>query len=145
MNGWSFAVSMMSKNWLDAMCAVVVVFGLVMASGALATTEWPARTLFEWQNQGPLPIDRAARVTLGVLGGVMCGWGVTLYAAFRAAHMISDHSTPIWRLIVASIIFWFVVDSSLSIATGFTLNAVMNVGFLLAFVVPISVSGVLRP
>ncbi len=133
------------KSWLDAMCGVVVLFGFIMAGGALPATEWPARLLFEWQNQGPLEIGRAARVTLGVLGGVMCGWGVTLYAAFQAAHMIGDRGAHIWRLILASLIFWFVVDSSLSIATGFALNALMNVGFLLAFVVPIGLSGVLRP
>jgi len=132
------------KNWLDAMSGVVVLFGFIMAGGALPATEWPARLLLEWQNQGPLAIDRAARVTLGVLGGVMCGWGVTLYAAFQAAHMIGNRGAHIWRLILASLIFWFVVDSSLSVATGFALNALMNVGFLLAFVVPIGLSGVLR-
>ena len=132
------------KNWLDAMCGVVVLFGFIMASGALPATEWPAHLLLEWQNQGPLEIDRTARVTLGVLGGVMCGWGVTLYAAFHAAHIIGDGATRIWRLILASMIVWSVVDSSLSVATGFALNALMNVGFLLAFIVPIGFSGVLR-
>ena len=133
------------KSWLDAMCGVVVLFGFIMAGGALPASEWPARLLLEWQNQGPLEIDRAARVTLGVLGGVMCGWGVTLYAAFQAAHMIGDRGVHIWRLIFGSMIFWFMVDSSLSVATGFALNALMNVGFLLAFVVPIGLSGVLKP
>lgn len=132
------------RHWLTIMCGVVVLFGLIMAGGALPATEAPARLLLEWQNQGPLPIDRPARVTLGVLGGVMCGWGVTLYAAFQAAHMIGRPATQIWRLIAASLLFWFVVDSTLSIATGFALNAAMNMGFLLAFVVPISLSGVLK-
>lgn len=132
------------RTWLTIMCGVVIAFGLIMAGGALPATEGPARMLLEWQNQGPLAIDRAARVTLGVLGGVMCGWSVTLYAAFQAAHMIGRPATHIWRLIAASLLFWFVVDSSLSIATGFALNALMNVGLLLAFVVPISLSGVLR-
>lgn len=132
------------RAWLTIMCGVVIVFGLIMAGGALPATEWPARLLLEWQNQGPLAIDRAARVTLGVLGGVMCGWGVTLYAAFQAAHLIGRPATQIWRLIAGSLIFWFVVDSSLSIATGFALNAVMNIGFLLAFLIPLGRSGVLR-
>ncbi len=133
------------KTWLNLMCGVVVLFGLIMAGGALPATELPARLLFEWQNQGPLPIDRAARVSLGVLGGVMCGWGVTLYAAFGAAHMIGRPATQVWRLVLASIIFWFVVDSSLSVLTGFALNAVMNVGFLIGYVLPIVASGVLKP
>lgn len=137
-------MSSFTRQWLDAMCGVVILFGLIMAGGALPATEAPARLLFEWQNQGPLPIDRAARVSLGVLGGVMCGWGVTLYAALQAAHMIGQPATRIWRLIAASMIFWFVVDSTLSIATGFALNAAMNIGFLLAFLVPLAVSGVLR-
>ncbi len=132
------------RAWLTIMCGVVVLFGLIMAGGAVPATEAPARLLLEWQNQGPLAIDRAARVTLGVLGGVMCGWGVTLYAAFQAAHMIGQPATRIWRLISVSMVVWFAVDSTLSIATGFALNALMNVGFLLAFVVPISLSGVLK-
>lgn len=58
--------------------------------------------------------------------------------------MIAQPATRIWRLIAASMVFWFAVDSTLSIATGFALNAAMNTGFLLAFVVPLAVSGVLR-
>lgn len=132
------------RVWLNAMCGIVVLFGLIMAGGALPQTELPARLLFEWQHQGPLAIDQAARVTLGVLGGVMCGWGVTLYAAIQAAQMLGQSADRIWRLILASILFWFIVDSSLSIATGFALNALMNVAFLLGYVLPITASGVLR-
>lgn len=131
-----------ARHWLGAMCGIVFLFGLVMAGAALPFTEGAARLLLEWQNSGALPIDRAARVMAGVLGGVMCGWAITLYAAFQAAHALG--SARIWRLILASILAWFVVDSTLSIATGFALNALMNVDFLLTFVVPISLSGVLR-
>lgn len=132
------------RGWLDLMCGVVVLVGLIMAAGALPQTELPARLLMEWQNGGPLAIDRAARVSMAVLGGVMCGWGVTLYAAFQATDMIPGPASRIWRLILASILFWFVVDSSLSVATGFALNALMNVGFLIAFVLPIAASGTLK-
>lgn len=132
------------RRWLDAMCTIVLLFGLIMAGGALPQTELAARLLFEWQNQGPLEIGRAARVTLGVLGGVMCGWGITLYAAIQAATLLDRPAYRIWRLILASILIWFVVDSSLSIATGFALNALMNVAFLIGYVMPITASGVLR-
>ncbi len=132
------------QQWLNAACAIVILFGLVMAGAALPTTEGPARLLLEWQNGGPLAVDRAARIGFAVLGGVMCGWGGTLFAAFRAADTIEGDAARIWRLLLASILFWFLVDSTLSMATGFTLNAVMNIGFLVAFVVPITASGVLR-
>lgn len=134
-------------GWLNAMCAVVVVTGLVMAGGALPQTEWGARLLLEWQNGGPLALDRAARVLTGVLGGVMCGWGVTLFAGFQAIEAVADARlrTRFWRIMLAGILVWFVVDSGLSIATGFALNAVMNAAFMLAFCVPIVASGAIRP
>ncbi|MBX9796246.1 hypothetical protein [Sphingomonas sp.] len=132
------------RNWLNAVCSVVVLFGLVMAGAALPATEWPARLLLEWQNGGPLAIDRAARIAFGVLGGVMCGWGVTLFAAFQAAERIAGDARGIWRWLLASILFWFAVDSTLSVATGFALNAVMNVGFLVALALPLFATGVLN-
>ena len=41
------------------------------------------------------------------------------------------------RLIIISIVTWFVIDSSMSVAAGAPLNVVGNLGFLLIFVLPL--------
>jgi hypothetical protein len=65
----------------------------------------------------------------------MAGWGVLLW-------MLSTHLFPIdqalaAKLIIASIITWFVIDSTGSILAGAPLNAAFNVSFLLIFCVPL--------
>ena len=43
-----------------------------------------------------------------------------------------------WRcIILTGVIVWFVIDSAGSIVAGAPFNAVMNVGFLLMFEIPI--------
>jgi len=74
----------------------------------------------------------------------MCGWGGTLFAAFSTTDAIAGPVSQLWRFILASILFRFVVDSSLSITTGFALNTLMNVGFPVAFALPLTASGALR-
>ena len=74
----------------------------------------------------------------------MYGWGGTLFAAFSITDAIAGPVSQLRRLILASVLFRFVVDSSLSITTGFALNALMNVGFPVAFALPLTASGALR-
>jgi hypothetical protein len=134
------------RNWMIALCFGVGLFGLVLAGGAVEETEEPTRWLFDILNgSGGFELDSDLRFTVAVLGAVMFGWSITLYAAIQAANQLGEEAgRGVWRLITVSVVGWYVVDSTLSIVTGFELNAVLNTLILAAFLVPMAGSGVLR-
>lgn len=134
------------RNWLTGWCWAVALFGIVLAAAAFEITSTPTRLLFGLLN-GPLALDLDAQMRFGlaVLGAVTFGWSLTLMAAIQAAHQLGDRARPVWRLITLSVLAWYVVDSGLSVATGYGLNAIPNTIFLLAFLAPVIRGGVLRP
>jgi hypothetical protein len=134
------------RNWLTGWCWVVALFGLLLAGAAFEPTSIPTRLLFDLLNgPSPLDLDAQMRFALAVLGAVTFGWGLTFLAAIRAAHQLGDGGRPVWRGITLSVVAWYVIDSGLSVATGYGLNAVPNTFFLLAFLAPVIRGGVLRP
>jgi hypothetical protein len=132
------------RSWLIGWCGAVGLFGVVLAGGASEATSGPTRIVFDLLNgPGELVLAPLLRFSLAVLGAVTIGWSVTLLAAIRAASQLGKSGRPIWMLITVSVLSWYVIDSSLSIATGFGLNAVPNTGFVAAFLLPVIRSGVL--
>ena len=130
------------RGWLNVWGWLVIVFGLVLAGGGLDATDGVAEMLltvmgggaaFEWTQ--PL------RFTTALMGAVTMGWGLTFLAVFMAAHRLGDQAAPVWRLATLGAVVWFVVDSSLSVATGFWLNAVSNTGLMIGYLVPLLASG----
>lgn len=89
-------------------------------------------------------MTREMRFAVATLGAVMLGWAVTIYAAVEAATALADRGGPIWRLLVVAAVAWFVSDSTISVATGFTINLIPNVIVLASFLIPIFASGVLK-
>lgn len=71
-----------------------------------------------------------------VLGGVMMGWMTAILYVLVTSFRHGE--TTGWNIITVSLAIWFVIDSSASIATGFAENAVLNLGFLLMFAVPLA-------
>ena len=133
------------RTWLNGWCAVVGVFGVVLAGGAAQATSGPVRLLLDILNgPEPLVIEGPMRFALAVLGAVTIGWSLTLYAAIDAAHRLGPMGAPVWRMILASGLVWFVIDSALSVATGFGLNLVPNTVFVAGLVAPLAASGLLR-
>ena len=132
------------RTWMTAWCWAVAGFGLVLTGAATEATSGPIRLLFAALH-GPEPLDLSAqmRFSEAVLGAVTLGWSVTLMAAIHAANLLGDRGRPIWRAIIASVVGWWAIDSALSIATGYPLNALPNTIFLAAFLLPIMRSGVL--
>lgn len=134
------------RTWLNGWCAVVGVFGVVLAGGSAEATSAPVRILLDILNgPEPLAIEGPMRFGLAVLGAVTIGWSLTLYAAIDAAHRLGPMGAPVWRMILASGLVWFVIDSALSVATGFGLNLIPNILFVAGLVAPLAAAGVLRP
>lgn len=133
------------QNWLTVWCWGVALFGIVLMGGAFAATDGPVRLLFGILNPAVQPVfDATLRFSLALIGAVTFGWSLTFAVAIRAAVLLGARGRPIWLGLIVSAVAWYVVDSALSIATGFALNAASNTLILAAFLIPILRSGVLQ-
>ena len=133
------------RNWMTVWCLAVGVFGIVLAGAGFEATDGLARLLMRLFYGGiDADFNGPLRFSLAVLGCVTLGWSLTLYVAIGAAHQLGDQGHRVWLGLTASMAVWFVPDSLLSILTGFELNAASNIVFIMAFLLPIIRSGVLR-
>lgn len=125
--------------WLAAAAMVVAVFGL-----ALAVVPALGGWLFGWLLFGSPDAlaslgDRAdayIRLVHGVLGAVMLGWAIALLVI--ALGPFGKGSRSAWLAIAASLAVWCVVDTALSLASGFWPNAVLNAALAFLFAVPLA-------
>ncbi len=132
------------RNWFKIWCLAVGVFGLVLAGGAFSATDGMVRYLIAVLNPAADPaMTDTLRFAVALMGAVTLGWALTLHAAICAAAWLGADGAPVWRLLVLSLIGWYVIDSSLSLATGFGLNAVPNTVLLVTFLWPVWRSGLL--
>mgnify|MGYP001219763364 CR=1 FL=1 len=73
--------------------------------------------------------------TYGVLGAIMVGWAsLMLYIALRPFRRGEREA---WTMITTSIIIWFVVDSAYSLYMGYIPNVVLNIIFLILYLIPL--------
>jgi hypothetical protein len=132
-------------NWLSIWCLSIVVFGVVLAMGGFPATDGLVRWLLGVLNgTGEVEITGPLRFCLAVMGPVSIGWALTLFAAIRAADLLGERGRSTWILVTAGVVAWFVIDSSLSVLTGYGLNVIPNIAYLAAFLLPVLRSGVLR-
>lgn len=134
------------QKWLSAWAALVTIFGLVLAGGAFAATDGLTAALFTlFGNPLPADIDAHHRLAIGLMGAVTMGWGLTFHGAFRALFQLEPaKAAPIWRWLLLSSLAWYGIDSTISIATGFWMNALSNTLLLILLLIPMVKSGVLR-
>jgi hypothetical protein len=132
------------RGWLNVWCVLVAAIGLVFAGGGLEATDGLAELLFSVLGGGAVfEWTPHLRVSVAVMGAVTIGWGLTYLPLFAAAHRLGEQAAPVWRLATAGLLTWFVIDSGLSVATGFWLNAVSNAGLFIGYLVPVLASGVM--
>jgi hypothetical protein len=125
-----------------ALCsAAVILFGAFMV---LAPR--PAMQMFGWMfyghingllEMGELAV-RYIMLAHAVLGSVMIGWGVALLQLARS--MSGATRLTALKIVGISIGAWFVPDTAYSLLSGFWQNAVLNLGFAVAFGIAIAVA-----
>ena len=136
-------MSIFWQKWLGAWAVLVTVFGLVLAGGAFAATDGLTAALFAlFGNPLPADIDAHHRFAIGLMGAATMGWGLTFWAAFKALFALDAlTAAPIWRFVLFASLVWYVIDSAISVATGFWMNAVSNTLFIVMLMIPLFKSG----
>lgn len=131
------------KHWMQVWCWAVLGVGAIFALGAIPDADGGVRLFYDavaWPIDGVSPYGEEVRFTAALLGAVMMGWAMTVFALVAAADQIG---APAWRGLTIAIVTWYLIDSVISVASGWPLNAVSNTGFLVTFLIPILASGVL--
>ena len=125
---------------IKAASLVVMASGAIVALSAHPATGGIASFLLDllfWPLDNAPQLDTsAARLLAGIGGGVMVGWGLMLWLV--AVHLLPRDPGCAARIIRPSVIAWFLVDSAGSLAAGVPLNALLNLGFAVAFLIPLS-------
>ncbi len=135
------------RHWMTVWCFGVGAFGILLALGALPAADAPIRILFDFlDGPGTSGVDFTPhlRFSLAIMGPITVGWSITLLAAIRAANALGPEAgRPIWWLITISALVWYIIDSSLSVATGFWRNTIPNTVLLAGYLLPVWRTGVL--
>jgi hypothetical protein len=137
----------MSGFWRNALvlwCWAVALTGVMLAGAAFEATSEPVRYAYAMLG-GPqsasLQFDPNLRFSIAVMGAVTFGWSLTVLAVVQYA---SAGGRALWIGVSLSVAAWFVLDSALSIATGFALNALANTLLLTTFLIAVIRSGALQ-
>lgn len=132
------------SRWLLVVPLAITALGAVLACAAVPGLEGPTLALLALMHGQTPPLDETLRFSIGLMGAVTFGWGLTLMAIVRAATAHPGLSAALWRPVTASLALWWLVDSAISVSTGFALNAVSNTLLLAAWILPLQASGLLR-
>ena len=128
-----------AQKSLQIASAIVVAFGLITAAAALPAAAGITTFLVDlifWPVDGAQSLAAPeSRLLSAIGGGVMAGWGVMLWLV--TTRLYTREPALARSIILTSIATWFVIDSTCSILAGAPLNALLNVGFLLLFWVPL--------
>jgi len=126
---------------MQVWCWGVFAFGVLLTTAAIPPIDGLVRTLYTLfsgggENAAAFATD-PVRFGLGLQGALTIGWALTLMAAIRT-------SAPIWRELTLALVVWYVIDSAISVSTGFGLNAVSNTLLMVAYLIPVLASGALK-
>ena len=133
------------RNWLTIWCWGVVGFGVLLAGAGFPATQAPTQLLLTiLYDGGAVELDQLARFAVGLMGALTMAMGLLMGIGIGAADTLGTAGAPVWRRLVMAAAAWYVVDSAISCANGFTLNAVSNTLIMIAFLIPVLASGVLR-
>lgn len=130
------------RDWLLAVCAIVIVFGVSIA--LLSRT--PAFAAFNalvdgtfWAGSAPDDGVRAFQLwAYGMLGATMAGWGV--FMAYTVMGPFSKREKWSWDCIAAGIGVWFAIDTAVSAYVMAGFNVAINVLILALVALPLAMT-----
>jgi hypothetical protein len=120
------------KFWLKITAIVIGSFGPVFFLGTMISTSEPARWTLDFLS---LPLDGVqsyneptTRFLSALTGGFLFGWGVMVW--FLSTWVYDRAPEQVRKTVMVGLLSWFVLDSSGSIASGNTSNAIINIFIL---------------
>lgn len=125
-------------NWLLAVAAGVVVFGLVLVlAPALARRGFSLLVYASADRIDSFGMEQVRYIALAhaVIGGVMVAWGAAIFYVTRT--LVASGARAGWNVIALSVAAWFVPDTAYSLISGFWQNALLNTAFLALFAIPL--------
>ena len=126
------------QTGLRLAAAATIGFGLILALATVPILAAPARFLGDiliWPLDGAERLaSTETRLMLAIAGGVMAGWGWLIWQL--AGEALAQNPDRTRRLIRQSLLLWFAVDSTTSIAAGVPLNVIGNLVFAALFLLP---------
>ena len=110
------------KNWISIVSIGILLFGIMMAF-------FVEPTVF------PVEHSVVAKLILSVLGATMIGWAITILFVARYAFV---HRVPyLLKIILASVVVWYIVDTLMSAYFEAYFNVVLNSIILIAAAIPL--------
>lgn len=129
--------------WLSAASIGTIGLGLISLAAAHPAGAAIWRFLFDlvrWSFDGTSAgFDEDARLLNGITGGVLVGWGVLM--TWLAGGPIARGEDGARRAATACVAAWFVMDSTGSLLADVPGNLLLNLGFLLLFMIPLIALG----
>ena len=118
----------------------LVAFGLLNVFALFTPLDAVMAIFVNLAHLAPLSTEQAldngaARLWIGISGGLLAGFGTTPYLVARDVY--GQYPDLGRRIVLAAIMSWYVVDSAGSVAAGAPFNAVINLVFLACFAVPV--------
>lgn len=118
---------------------VFIAFGLLSALAAWPPLAGPQKFLAQlifMDFDGSVTITtQSERLLSAILGGMIAALGVILWQL--TDKLYQDNPALIGRIIISSLITWYVIDSAASAVAGAPLNFIGNLGFLALFLIPL--------
>ncbi|MBL6761306.1 MAG: hypothetical protein ISQ19_01250 [PS1 clade bacterium] len=133
------------RLWIDVWCVGIMVFGLTLAAAGFEGYESSARMLLNQLNPLNQPVfNPVERFSIGLMGAVTLGWGLTLFYFFRAAEA-RNIGNKMYRELIVILVIWNLLDGFISYSTGFSLNIASNLVITLGLLFPLIWNGKLTP
>jgi hypothetical protein len=133
------------QRWIVAWCWGVLLFGAVLAMAAVPVLDAAPRFIVGLLGGNPAKaalLDQPEmRFGIGLQGALTIGWALMMFTMISVA---AEAGARVWRPMTLSLLAWYVIDSAISVSTGFPLNALSNSVVVALYLAPVLASGVLR-
>jgi len=80
-------------------------------------------------------IEQYVKFVYQILGAVLLGWSMLLYAVFYRVFIKQDRWA--WIAAIVSLVIWYLPDTYFSVKLGYPANAVMNTALLVVLGIPL--------